>query len=160
MQVNETWRETTKFVASKRPRAFGLENLSVFLAVNGVVVLLFSSLIGLALARALYRDDLSEHWHLLHASGTSRGVMLLALATTIQFAELPPTSLVFASGLVVFFVWTSLLAMLVRGLSGERGFHPGGSHANKVVFYLYASGAVTLLIGLVWLGVGFLRAWN
>lgn len=137
-----------------------MENLSAFLAANGVGVLLFSSLIGLLLARALDKNEVAEHWHLLHASGTSRGVMLLALAATLQFAKLSPSSLAWASGLVVFFVWTSIMAMFTRGLSGERGFHPGGSWANKLVFYLYASGTITLPIGLIWLGIGFVRAWN
>ena len=136
-----------------------MENLSAWLAFNGAAVLLFTSLIGLMLARCLHRNEVSEHWHLLHAGGTSRGVLLLALSATVQFTDLSPSSLAWASGLVVFFVWTSVLAMLVRGLTGERGFHPGGSPSNRIVFYLYASGAVALFAGLFWLAVGFFGTW-
>ncbi len=134
-----------------------MERISVLLALNGVALILFASLIGLALARALHRGEVSEHWHLLHASGTSRGIMLLALSAAIEFSDLSVIGLAWAVGLVVFFAWTSVLAMFVRGLSGERGFHPGGSRTNKVVFYLYASGAISLPVGLAWLLVGF---WN
>ena len=136
-----------------------MQNLSAFLAFNGAVVLLFSSLIGFVLARSLHRGQVSEHWHLLHAGGTSRGIMLLALAATIPLADLSPSSRAWASGLVVLFAWTSVLAMFVRGISGERGFHPRGSPANKVVFILYAIGAISLPVGLSWLAVGFAGAW-
>lgn len=136
-----------------------MQTLSAFLALNGVAVVLFSSLIGFALARALHRGAVSQHWHLLHAAGTSRGVMLLALSAAIPFADLSPSSLAWASGLVVLFVWTSVFAMFVRGMSGERGFHPRGSPANRAVFWLYAIGAVSLPAGLLWLAVGFAAAW-
>ena len=136
-----------------------MEKLAAALALNGVALILFASLIGLLLARALHRGDVSEHWHLLHASGTSRGIMLVALSAAIEFAELPYSHLLWATAFVLFFAWTSVMAMFLRGLSGERGFHPGGSLANKAVFYLYASGTIALPIGLVWLLVGFFRAW-
>ena len=101
-----------------------MQNLSAFLAFNGAAVLLFSSLVGFALARSLHRGAVSEHWHLLHAGGTSRGVMLLALSAAIPFADLSASSLAWASGLVVLFAWTSVFAMFIRGMTGERGFHP------------------------------------
>ena len=136
-----------------------MQNLSAFLAFNGAAVLLFSSLVGFALARSLHRGAVSEHWHLLHAGGTSRGVMLLALSAAIPFADLSASSLAWASGLVVLFAWTSVFAMFIRGMTGERGFHPRGSPANRAVFWLYAIGAVSLLVGLLWLAVGFGAAW-
>ncbi|NNK77725.1 MAG: hypothetical protein HKP40_03340 [Litoreibacter sp.] len=145
-------------VAVVTRKAIVMEELAAFLALNGAVVLLFSSLVGLALARSLHLGTPAEHWHLLHAGGTSRGIMLLALAASIRFAELPATDLAWASGLVTFFVWTSILAMLVRCLTGMKGFHRGGPAANKIVFYLYASGTVALPIGLVWLAIGFVQA--
>ncbi|NNF25382.1 MAG: hypothetical protein HKN63_11355 [Rhodobacteraceae bacterium] len=128
------------------------------LAVNGILVLAFSSLVGLLLARSIFKNQPPEHWHLLHASGTSRGIMLLALAATIRFAELPSSQIAWAAGLVVFFVWTSILAMFVRAITGEKGFHPRGPRANQVVFFLYAVGTIALPVGLIWLGVGFVRS--
>ena len=135
-----------------------MDVLALLLALNGVAVLLYSSMVGLVLARNLHRGATSEHWHLLHAGGTSRGVMLLALAATIRLARLPETHLFLASGLIVFFVWTSVLAMTLRGLTGEKGFHPGGPLSSRAVFLLYAGGTLALPVGLVWLGAGFVIA--
>lgn len=132
-----------------------VKDLSAFLALNGALVLLFCSMIGLLLAKALHEGRVSQHWHLLHAGGTSRGILLLALAAAIEFAGLPHIQLAWATGLVVFFVWTSVLAMFLRALTEEKGFHPGGSRMNKAVFLLYASGTVALPVGLVWLSIGF-----
>lgn len=75
-----------------------MKNLPAFVALNGAAVLLFSNLIGLLAVRALHRDEVSEHWHLLHAGGTSRDIMLLALAATIQFSRLSPSSRALACG--------------------------------------------------------------
>lgn len=130
--------------------------LSIFLALNGVIILLLSSLAGLLLAKALHKGTSSEHWHLLHASGTSRGIMLMALAAIIPFVSLPSWQIDWSSGLVVFFVWTSVLAMILRALTGEKGFHIGGSLTNKAVFLLYASGTVALLVGLFWIAYGLI----
>ena len=134
-----------------------MKNLPTFVAFNGPAVLLFSSLIGLLPLRALHRDEVLEHWQLLHAGGTSRGIMLLALAATIQFTQLSPSSRALACALVVFFVWTSAISMFVCGIIGERGSHPRGNRASKVIFYLYACGAITLPIGLA---VEFVQAWT
>ena len=137
-----------------------MQLLSPLLALNGGFCLLLSSLIGLVLARSLQQGAKSEHWHLLHSGGTSRGVMLLALSASVQFADLPAWQLFWSSGLVALFVWTSFIAMLLRALTGEKGFHPGGASSNKLIFYLYAVGTVALPVGLVWLMVGFLMAVN
>jgi hypothetical protein len=128
------------------------------LALNGVFFVLFGSLVGLILARNLHLGKAAQDWHLLHSGGTSRGIMLLALAATVPLAELPFSHLCLASGLVVLFVWTSIAAMSLRAVKGVKGFHPHGSAANRLVFVLYAIGTIALSVGLVWLMVGFLRA--
>ena len=84
--------------------------------------------------------------------------MLLALAATIRFAELPVLHLFRTTGLITFFVWTSVLAMTLRAITGQKGFHFGGPPANVVVFGLYACGVVAFSIGLIWLIVGLLSA--
>lgn len=135
-----------------------MEGLAVLVALNGAVVLLVTSLAGVILARTIHVKASSEHWHLLHAGGTSRGVMLLALASTIRLAALPEAHLWWIAALIVFFVWTSVLAMLLRALSHEKGFHPGGPWSNRMVFGLYACGTLALCIGLPWFIAGLLRA--
>jgi len=44
-----------------------------------------------------------------------------------------------AAWFIIFFAWTSTLAMLLRAITGEAGFGYSGSIANKVTFVLYAS---------------------
>jgi hypothetical protein len=59
---------------------------------------------------------------------------------------------------VIYFVWTSTLAMLIRAVSGEPGFKFSGSSTNKLVSALYASGAVASFPGLFLLIAGLLKA--
>ena len=82
--------------------------------------------------------------------------MLIALAAIIQFVALPFWQLCWASGLVTLFVWTSVLAMSLRALTGEKGFYTGGSLANRAAFVLYAVGTLALPVGLVWIVIGLL----
>jgi hypothetical protein len=159
MKINESRFKSASLDPARYQGNFIMEALSAFLATNGVAVLLFGSLVGLVLARNLHQGKVSEHWHLLHAGGTSRGILLLALAATVNITELSFSSLAWASGLVVLFVWTSVVAMFLRALSEERGFYPKGSRANRAIFLLYAIGTIALSVGLLWLALGFLKAW-
>lgn len=131
-----------------------MDRLSVFLALNGAAVLVVSMLAGITLRNALMQNGRSADWHLIHAGGTSRGVMLLALAATINLAVLSEPQLWASAILIIFFVWTSVLAMLIRAISGDPGFDYSGNTANKAIFLLYASGTVTVFIGFGWFMIG------
>jgi hypothetical protein len=48
--------------------------------------------------------------------------------------------------------------MIIRALTGERGFFSGGSMANRLGFARYAIGAISLFTGAAILIVGFARA--
>ncbi len=134
-----------------------MDNLPVHLALHGIAVLGISAAAGLVLWRVLLRDRDGADWHLVHASGTVRGVFLLALAPATHLLTLPDWLAVIAVCLIILFTWASLLAMFIRALSGQRGFYSGGSAANRVVFGLYAVGAVALFPGTAILFVGFAR---
>ncbi len=84
--------------------------------------------------------------------------MLLALAATIRLPVLPESHLWWLSALIVFFTWASVLAMLLRALTGQKGFDPAGPLSNRVVFGLYGSGALALFVGLLWFIIGLFRA--
>lgn len=135
-----------------------MDVLRAVLALNGVLVVFFTSATGFALYSVLVKHQEPHDWHLLHAGGTARGILLLGLAGTVHLAALPLPMMALAALLIVVFVWASTLAMLLRALSGEAGFQFSGSAANRAAFLLYALGAVALFPGLALLAWGFWQA--
>lgn len=136
----------------------GLTELAVLLAINGALVVMISMGAGLALYRVILSGGEAHDWHLLHAGGTSRGIMLIALGAAAELPALPVWQTWTAMGLIVLFVWTSVAAMLLRALSGERGFDMAPPETNQAAFLLYAVGTVSVFTGFAWLLVGLLRA--
>jgi hypothetical protein len=122
-----------------------MNTLAIFLALNGAAVLTVSLVAGLLLYRAILRQKDEHGWHLLHAGGSGRGVMLLALAATIHLSALPAWLMWSVAGFILFFAWTSTLAMIIVAMTGERGFGWSGPMANKVAFALYATGTAAVL---------------
>jgi hypothetical protein len=135
-----------------------MEQLAVHLALHGVAVLTVSVVAGLVLWRVLYHDRDGADWHLVHASGSVRGIFLIALAAIIDLPALPEWLVAIAAWLIILFAWTSLIAMIIRAFSGERGFHSGGSKVNSAVYVLYAMGTVALFSACAILLVGLLKA--
>ena len=82
--------------------------------------------------------------------------MLIALAAVINLVSLPPVFLSLAVWLIIYFVWTSTIAMLIRAVTDEPGFRWDGSFTNKAVFALYATGTLTLFPGMVLLVIGLI----
>jgi len=60
--------------------------------------------------------------------------------------------------MILFFVWSSMLAMATRALSGERGLRFEGGFANRLVWISYALGTLTVFPGFVLLTYGFVNA--
>jgi hypothetical protein len=135
-----------------------MQTLAIQLALNGAAVLLVSLLAGLLLYRAILFNGREAAWHLVHAGGSARGIMLMALAATIHLPALPDWQLASIAGLIIFFAWTSMLAMLIAAATGERGLRCSGSFANRLVYLLYGVGTVAVFPAFLWLIAGLLRA--
>lgn len=135
-----------------------MQQLVIQLALNGVLVLGVSCIAGLFLYLSIRREKNQDAWHLLHAGGTGRGVMLLALAAIVQHIDLPLAQLTLGVWLILFFTWTSMLAMGLRAITEERGLRLQGSIANKAVYLLYGAGAVAIFPALALFAYGLLRA--
>lgn len=135
-----------------------MDRLVIILALNGVLVLSISLVAGMFLYLAILRDRDQAAWHLLHAGGTGRGVMLLALAALIQYPVLTESLASIAVWLIIFFVWTSMLAMGIRAISGERGLRFSGSFANRTVYLSYALGTLAVFPGFALLIFGLGKA--
>ena len=135
-----------------------MEKLAIYLALHGAAALGVSILGGLFLYRAIKRRRHEAGWHLLHAAGSARGIMLIALAAIIDIPNLPLWQLSTLVWLIIFFVWTSILAMILVGISGERGFGFYGSNINKLIFIFYVAGAIAVFPALLLLIFGLLNA--
>lgn len=138
-------------------RGIPMDRLAVYLALHGAIVLVVSLVAGLLLHRTirLNASD-SAAWHLAHAGGSGRGVLLLALAGVLRWVALPGWQVSTLVWLMLFFVWTSVAAMTIAAASGERGLSWSGSPLSRLVFGLYVVGAVAvfpaaflLILGLV-----------
>ncbi|MGD8742372.1 MAG: hypothetical protein PVH46_03030 [Granulosicoccaceae bacterium] len=135
-----------------------METLAVHLALHGALVLTISIVAGLFLYRSILNNTKQSAWHLIHAGGTARGIMLIALAAIIELPDLPFWQLSTMAWLIIFFAWTSVLAMLLAAASGERGLRCSGSLANKVVYVLYGMGTLAIFPGCLLLIYGLFNA--
>ena len=135
-----------------------MDQLVIILALNGALVLTVSLFAGLFLYLAILNGRDQAAWHLLHAGGAGRGVMLLALAALIQYPALPFWLVSLAAWLIIFFVWTSMLAMGIRAIRGDRGLRLEGSLANRLVYLSYALGTATVFPGFALLIYGLVKA--
>jgi len=121
-----------------------MEKLAIHLALHGVAVLTVSVFGGLLLHKAILKNKNEAGWHLLHAGGSARGILLIALAAIIHLLALPFWQLSILVWLMIFFTWTSMLAMMIVAISGERGFGWIGSKTNKLIYVLYILGAIAV----------------
>jgi hypothetical protein len=136
-----------------------METLPVHLALHGVVVLVLSFIAGLLLHRAIrLRQPGVGAWHLAHAGTSGRGVMLLAMAGTWPWLDLPAVTRLFVGVLLLVFVWTSVAAMLIAAATGHRGLTWEGSTTDRAVYGLYVAGTVAIFPAAVLLIAGFARA--
>jgi hypothetical protein len=135
-----------------------MERLAIHLALHGAIVLTISILCGLFLYLAILNKKQVSAWHLVHSGGTARGIMLIALAAIISYPVLPIWQLTTLVWLFIFFVWTSMIAMIIAALSGARGLGYEGSSANKLVYLLYASGTIAVFPACSLLIYGLFKA--
>ena len=136
-----------------------MDQLAIHLALHGVIVLTISIIAGILLYGAILKKVKNESaWHVVHAGGTVRGVMLIALAAIIHIPVLPSWQLTSAVWLIIFFVWTSMLAMIIAAASGERGLGLFGSMTNKLVYILYGLGTIAIFPGCFLLIFGLYKA--
>lgn len=135
-----------------------MDRLAVVLALHGVLVLTVSIAAGLFLYGVLLRNTREGPWHLVHAGGTVRGVLLIALAPILHWLPLPLWQLAAFTWVIVVSVWASMFAMLIAAATGQRGLRFSGSGANRLVYALYALHVVTIFPACAFLVVGLIKA--
>lgn len=134
------------------------EKLVIYLALNGVLALTVSIIAGLFLYLAIRDDREQAAWHLLHAGETGRGVMQIALAAIIEYPVLSYWQLATMAWLFIIFTWTSMFAMGIRAVSGERGLRLTGTIANKSAYILYGLGTIAIFPACALLIYGLVKA--
>jgi len=135
-----------------------MEKLVIHLVLQGVLVLTVSLVGGLLLYQMLLKEKNPAAWHLVHAGGTVRGVLLIALAAIIPLLALSLSQVSFLVWLMIISIWASMLAMAIAAISGDRGLRLGGSLTNKLVYLFYAIHIVTILPAFILLIYGLLNA--
>ena len=135
-----------------------MDRLAIILALNGMLVLVISLVAGLFLYLAIKNGREEAGWHLLHAGGTGRAVLLLALAALVEYPALTYGQMQAACWLVLVFVWTSMGAMAIRAVGGGRGLRLEGTLTNRAVYLLYAIGTVAIFAGCLLLIFGLYTA--
>lgn len=135
------------------------ERIPAQLALHGALVLFASFVAGLLLHRAIrLQRPAADAWHLAHAGGSTRGVLLIALAGAWSWVDLSGGGRVLLAGLLLFFVWTSVAAMFIAAATGHRGLSWHGSNADRLVFALYVAGALAVFPAALLLIAGFSQA--
>lgn len=135
-----------------------MDRLAIHLALHGALVLTVSIAGGLFLYRVILKSKPEAVWHLVHAGGTVRGVLLIALAGIIHLLPLPLWLLTIFAWLIILGIWASMFAMIIAAASSERGLRFAGSRTNKLVYLLYALGIVTIFPACALLIVGLIDA--
>jgi hypothetical protein len=134
-------------------------NLPAYLALHGAAVLVVSFVAGLLLHRSIrLQTPGPDAWHLAHAGGSARGVLLIALEGAWQWVDLPAGARALLATLLLFFVWTSTAAMVIAAATGRRGLTWHGTPADRTVFALYVVGTIAVFPAALLLVAGFVRA--
>ena len=135
-----------------------MDRVAVYLAANGVAILMVSLAAGWLLYRTILKGQDEHGWHLLHAGGSGRGLMLIGLAGTITLLQLPVWLTRIAAWLIIIFAWSSVVAMIITALTGERGFGWFGPVANRLAYALYVMGTIAVFPAFAVFLIGFAAA--
>lgn len=135
-----------------------MEKLAIHLVLHGALVMIASLFGGLLLYRVLLKEKPPATWHLVHAGGTVRGVLLIALAPIISLPALTLTQISAFVWLIIVSIWASMLAMILAAISGKRGLRLSGSIANKLVYVFYAIHIITIFPAFFLLIYGLFNA--
>lgn len=106
----------------------------------------------------MLRSGKEHAWHLIHAGGSVRAVLLIALAAVVPYLPLAPATLTTFVWLMIVSIWASMFAMLIAAITGDRGLQNAGTGTNRLVYFLYGIHALTLFPALFILIYGLIKA--
>lgn len=135
-----------------------MEQNTIYLAFNGVLVLIASLVSGRWFSKAIKSGGNDVAWRVVHSGGSMGGIMLIAFSSLIPLLVLPKLGSTLFVWFTISGTWFFIIAMTSAAITGERGLKSGGSLTNQGIYYTYMLGAVFTLAGCGLLLVGLYRA--
>lgn len=124
-----------------------MDKSAVYLALNGVLILLVSLISGRWFSRAITTKGNEVAWRVVHSGGSMGGIMLIAFSSLVSLLVLSPWAMVVFVWSSIAGTWLFILAMIAAAVTGERGLTNGGSLINQGIYHTYIVAAFSSLVG-------------
>jgi len=135
-----------------------MEQSIIYLALNGVLVLIVSLISGRWFSKAIKSGGNEVAWRVVHSGGSMGGIMLIAFSSLVPLLALSKLNSTLFVWFSIIGTWLFVIAMTVAAITNERGLKSQGSLTNKGVYFTYMFGAVFTLVGCGLLVVGLYSA--
>jgi hypothetical protein len=127
-----------------------------YFILSGFVALFVSVIGGYAFAKAIKSTpDREVAWRVVHSGGSMAGIMLMVLGCAWQYIHLGSYEYLIGCLLIVS-TYLLLIAMFIAAITGKRGLHSNETGVAKVVYFLYAVGAVLCTVSMTGILIGLL----
>jgi hypothetical protein len=97
-------------------------------------------------------------WRMAHLEGVLNGVLLIAVAAVLPRLSLSTRAQTVLAWLLIVTAWGNMIASVIGPIFGGRGLALGGSIANSLMFVLFTVAVVTVIVAMVLVARGALRA--
>jgi hypothetical protein len=135
-----------------------MDKSAVYLAINGVSVLLVSLISGRWFSKAITTQGNEVAWRVVHSGGSMGGIMLIAFSSLVSLLVLPHWAMSLFVWSTIIGIWLFILAMIAAAVTGERGLTNGGTQINRGVYHTYIVASFSSLLGCGILLAGLYRA--
>ena len=118
---------------------------------HGAIILFIGLVCGLPFGVAVARDRSDESvrsWRVAHSGVAGIGVMLIAIGAVLQHMVLGQRAIFLLVWSLVGSAYGFTLALVLRGITGVRGFEPSGPALNVVAFIGNMAGIGGSLLGV------------
>jgi hypothetical protein len=128
------------------------------LAAHAAIVLLIGLIVGFPFATATTAGGDVRAWRMAHMEGLLNGLLMLGVAAAAPAIALGARAQSILYWALLATGYGNALASWLAAGSGERGLAAGGSLANNLVFAGFMVAVVAVIVALLLMVVGGLRA--
>ena len=125
---------------------------------HGALVVLLGMLVGFPYAEAVSSGGDVRAWRMAHLEGVLNGLLMMAVAAAGPLLTLPVRGSKVLRWALVITGYGNVLAATLGAASGQRGLQAGGPLANQLVFVGFLAAVLAVLVALVCVAWGALRA--
>ena len=127
-----------------------------YFILNGFIALFVSVIGGYAFAKAIKSSpDREVAWRVVHSGGSMAGIMLMVLGCAWQYIHLGSYEF-FLGWLLIGSTYLLLLAMFLAAITGKRGLHSNVTGVAKLIYLLYATGALLCTVSMTGILIGLI----